>query len=82
MDDVYYYTGKPCKRGHISKRYKRNNVCVECFSLYIKNRLLNEEAREAERIRSRKKWHIYYNKLTEEQKKKIKSYGRLKTTKK
>ena len=25
-----YFTGKACKRGHISKRYVANAVCIEC----------------------------------------------------
>lgn len=25
-----YFTGKPCKRGHISERYKASKGCVEC----------------------------------------------------
>jgi hypothetical protein len=26
----HYFTGKPCKHGHIAKRTTRNGVCVEC----------------------------------------------------
>jgi len=26
-----YYTGKPCKHGHLSKRIARNGVCYECL---------------------------------------------------
>lgn len=25
-----YFTGKPCKRGHVAERYVRNLTCVEC----------------------------------------------------
>jgi len=25
-----YFTGKPCKRGHISERFVSNHTCVEC----------------------------------------------------
>lgn len=25
-----YYTGKPCKHGHLSERYTKNGTCVEC----------------------------------------------------
>lgn len=25
-----YFTGKPCKRGHVAERYTRNLTCVEC----------------------------------------------------
>jgi ribosomal protein L44E len=27
---LYYFTGKPCKRGHISKRVTLNMACWEC----------------------------------------------------
>jgi hypothetical protein len=26
----YFFTGKPCKHGHISERYTSNQLCVEC----------------------------------------------------
>lgn len=29
----HYFTGKPCKRGHISKRYLSNKECVTCRSI-------------------------------------------------
>lgn len=25
-----YWDGKKCKRGHLSERYTRNGVCIEC----------------------------------------------------
>lgn len=28
--DIYYFTGKPCKHGHISKRQTVNGACYEC----------------------------------------------------
>ena len=33
---TYYYTGKPCKHGHISERFASNKNCREC--LRIRNR--------------------------------------------
>lgn len=27
-----YFTGKPCKNGHVGERYRSNNICVECAS--------------------------------------------------
>src|SRR5882672_4372526 len=29
----YYFTGKPCKRGHVTKRYTGNSNCRECSVL-------------------------------------------------
>lgn len=28
--EKYYFTGNPCKQGHISKRYVKNCTCYEC----------------------------------------------------
>jgi hypothetical protein len=25
-----YFTGKPCRHGHVAERYASNNVCVVC----------------------------------------------------
>jgi hypothetical protein len=33
---TYYYTGKPCKHGHLSERFAKNRNCREC--LRIRNR--------------------------------------------
>ena len=34
IDDKWYFTGKPCKHGHIAPRLKKNRTCKEC--LYAK----------------------------------------------
>jgi len=28
----HYFTGRPCKNGHISKRYTNGRACVDCVS--------------------------------------------------
>ncbi|MGZ8924547.1 MAG: hypothetical protein ACXW2E_01560 [Nitrososphaeraceae archaeon] len=33
---LYYYTGKPCKHGHLSKRLVSNCICMECNSIHQK----------------------------------------------
>lgn len=33
----YYFTGKPCKHGHINKRYTHNGVCYSCCLLASNN---------------------------------------------
>ena len=33
-----YYTGKPCKHGHIARRYKTSGVCLECHKLQVAKR--------------------------------------------
>lgn len=40
----HYYTGVPCLRNHLSKRYASNQQCVECLNEYPK-----EKARESAR---------------------------------
>lgn len=48
-----YFTGKPCKHGHISKRFSNTSICVECSRLrkidwYKKNkkRILDKKKKE------------------------------------
>lgn len=30
MTTTHYFTGKPCKRGHVSNRFVSNGECVDC----------------------------------------------------
>jgi YHS domain-containing protein len=30
---TFYFTGQPCKRGHVAKRYSHNANCVVCVRL-------------------------------------------------
>lgn len=30
---TYFYTGKPCKNGHLSKRYAMNGRCYQCSNI-------------------------------------------------
>jgi len=32
---THYFTGKPCSRGHVARRWTSNGVCVECEALKI-----------------------------------------------
>lgn len=41
---THYFTGKPCKHGHIAKRRVNDRACMECDSVsQIKTRLANPE---------------------------------------
>jgi hypothetical protein len=40
-DARFYFTGKPCKNGHVSQRYLSNSECVKCRA--EKNTLLKEK---------------------------------------
>jgi hypothetical protein len=33
MDNTYY-TGKPCKHGHVARRYKSSGACLECHKIH------------------------------------------------
>jgi len=35
-NEITYFTGKPCKRGHLSVRFTKNNQCKECLQEYAK----------------------------------------------
>lgn len=35
--NIYYFTGKPCKHGHIAERTCLNGVCIECSKLRRQN---------------------------------------------
>lgn len=59
-----YFTGKPCKHGHVAERYVSQNACVECRKeRRIKNagkwRMTNERMREAVRKAGKKRTLIY-----------------------
>lgn len=32
-----YYTGKPCKRGHLAERFTRNGTCKDCHNIQVKS---------------------------------------------
>lgn len=36
VGSTYYYTGKPCKRGHVNKRFSVSGVCYDCHLLHSK----------------------------------------------
>ena len=45
MSDCFE-TGKPCKRGHVAKRYSKNGACVECARMASSKWRKSEEKRE------------------------------------
>ncbi len=46
-----YFTGKPCKHGHISHRYIQSNSCMECINENVKKWSRNNNARCASNMR-------------------------------
>jgi len=48
-----YYTGKPCKRGHVAERQTVNGLCVECRLENVRRNRESEESRERDRVNTR-----------------------------
>ena len=58
---IRYFTGKPCKRGHLSERHTSTGNCLECFRVTQRDREQSPErksyreewnAKNRERVRS------------------------------
>lgn len=56
--NLYYFTGKPCKHGHVSPR-RSSGVCVDCNAIQCK------KWREENKIRSRENGRLAYAKNVE-----------------
>jgi len=56
-----YFTGKPCKHGHMVERYTKSSNCVVCRSQTRKAQYDKDPERERQRVRE---WHR--NKLYEQ----------------
>lgn len=62
--DKTYFTGKPCKRGHIAPRYVSTTTCLECNKEYQAEQRKTEHhkaymrdyMREYEKTEKRKEW--------------------------
>jgi len=63
----WYYTGVPCKNGHLTPRPTRTCHCLDCVALYGTNSNLSESARAHQRTLMRKwrrehpDYHLRYN---------------------
>lgn len=49
---TFFYTGKPCKRGHVAPRYTSSPMCAECVRLNYKRRKPKTLAELKERYRA------------------------------
>lgn len=47
----FYFTGRPCKHGHLCERYTADGVCYECHALKMKRRY--EQNQDAIKAKSR-----------------------------
>ena len=48
-----YFTGKPCKRGHIAERYTKNRACVECSKIAEKKYSQTENGKQKRCLKQR-----------------------------
>lgn len=42
----YYFTGKLCKHGHLSKRDSKDRKCIECELIYIRKRIRMQDYKD------------------------------------
>lgn len=63
-----YFTGKPCKRDHISERYAITGMCIACAALLESNWRKENRERRAEKQRMRR--------ATPEGKQKVSKYNK------
>jgi hypothetical protein len=72
---TFYFTGKPCKRGHVAERYAHNGECVVCSRLRAARwrKTTKGKAYEAEyrrtpemRERRRKYWNEWYKRRAQQ----------------
>jgi hypothetical protein len=52
---THYFTGKPCKRGHVAARYAKTGNCVECTLNIFNKRPYEPTPEQQERYRQRNK---------------------------
>jgi hypothetical protein len=64
-----YFTGKPCKRGHLSERMTSNGSCWECVWLW--QQMPNNKARKSKK---QKKWRRDNPDKVEEMRKRTKRW--------
>lgn len=51
---LFYFTGKPCKRGHVLERYVSTRVCVNCRYKQVSEWTKNNSQKHRENVR---KWN-------------------------
>lgn len=62
MNPDTYFTGKPCKYGHIALRYKKSRSCIDCCAIRSKKQWQKIKADpvllEEHRAEFRSDWQI------------------------
>lgn len=67
-----YFTGKPCKQGHIAERYVAKSTCCECLKINA------EKTRDARNARSRERYHSMSEDQREKERNRLKLLARKK----
>lgn len=62
----YYFTGKPCKHGHLSKRYTVSGACCKC------QRLINARLAVLHPERNIRNYYAYVERIGREEYNRIK----------
>lgn len=52
----YYFTGTPCKRGHLTKRLAASRACVECTKI-AKEKYRSKKCNRDKEAATKKIWH-------------------------
>jgi hypothetical protein len=50
--ELFYFTGKPCKNGHVAKRYL-SGTCIECAPAYKAKQAAKARAADPEGVRAK-----------------------------
>lgn len=58
---MYYFSGKPCSKGHTAKRRVTNSTCYECELKISKEKRNSHTKREYDAKYHRENWHRIYN---------------------
>jgi 5-methylcytosine-specific restriction endonuclease McrA len=53
----YYFTGKPCKSGHVSERLVSGRVCAECARISARAEYENDSEFRARRSSTAQEWN-------------------------
>lgn len=57
--ELYYFTGKPCGRDHLSKRLTKNGSCHECCLMLRRPRYADEYQKRKEEVKARsRRWRL------------------------
>ena len=71
--EYLYYTGKPCKHGHVAERYTNNAMCTVCSKKYARAYEEPKEKKQARYLRNREAYLENKKRYYEENKAEIRA---------